>query len=160
MEKRVLLAVVLSFLVLTAYRALLPAPPKPVASAPVATSPSAVAARAARWAAPSGAPAAPGAAAPAQPVASVPAAAPTVADSAERDIVVTTNLVRAVFSNRGGVLKNWTLLHYAAHGGKPADLIPAGLPPTMPRPFSLRLPYGPRNPRVNSALYPPAGPDS
>jgi YidC/Oxa1 family membrane protein insertase len=155
MEKRVLLAVVLSFLVLTAYRALLPAPPKPVASAPVSTSPSAVAARSA---APSDALAAPGAAAPAQPVASVPAAAPTVADSAERDIVVTTNLVRAVFSNRGGVLKNWTLLHYADHEGKPADLIPAGLPPTMPRPFSLRL-SDPRNAVVNSALYRTAAAD-
>ena len=124
MEKRVLLAVVLSFLVLTAYRALPPAPPKRVASAPVSTSPSAVAASAA----PSDAVAAPGAATPAQPVANVPAAVATVSDATERDIVVTTNLVRAVFSNRGGVLKHWTLLHYADHEGKPTDLIPAGLP--------------------------------
>ena len=83
-------------------------------------------------------------------VASVPAAVATVADAAERDIVVTTNLVRAVFSNRGGVLKHWTLLHYADHEGKPADLIPAGLPPTMPRPFSLRLADPPRNAVVNT----------
>jgi YidC/Oxa1 family membrane protein insertase len=156
MEKRVLLAVVLSFLVLTAYRALLPAPPKRVASAPVSTSPSAVAASAA----PSAAPAAPGAATPAQPVANVPTAVATVSDATERDIVVTTNLVRAVFSNRGGVLKHWTLLHYADHEGKPADLIPAGLPPTMPRPFSLRLSDPPRSAVVNSALYRTAAPDT
>ena len=57
-----------------------------------------------------------------------------------------------MFSNRGGVLKHWTLLHYADHEGKPADLIPAGLPPTMPRPFSLRLSDPQRNAVVNSAL--------
>ena len=157
MEKRVLLAVVLSFLVLTAYRAFLPEPPKRVASAPVSTSAPAVAASETPSAAVS---TAPDAATTAQPVASVPAAVATVSDSAARDIVVTTNLVRAVFSNRGGVLKHWTLLHYADHEGKPADLIPAGLPPTMPRPFSLRLPDAPRNAVVNSVLYRTAASDA
>ncbi len=148
MEKRVLVAVVLSFLVLTAYRAFLPEPPKRVAGAPVAASTASTAA-----AAPAAQPAAagsPDAAAAPEPV---PAAVATNSESSERNIVVTTNLVRAVFSNRGGVLKNWTLLHYADHEGKPADLIPAGLPPTMARPFSLRLADTQRNAVVNTAFY-------
>jgi YidC/Oxa1 family membrane protein insertase len=148
MEKRVLLAVVLSFLVLTLFRGLLPSPPKRAAAAPVAASTASPSSSAAAPQAP--APEPPGSAAPPAAASASPA---TVADTAERDIVVTTNLVRAVFSNRGGVLKNWTLLHYADHEGKPADLIPAGLPPTMPRPFALRLSDVQRNAVVNSALF-------
>src|SRR6185295_2443555 len=156
MEKRVLLAVVLSFVVLTVFRAYLPAP-KRVTSAPVAASSASpaepVAAAQTSASAPNGA---------AAPPPSAPAAtsAATVAESAEREIVVTTNLVRAVFSNRGGVLTHWTLLKYADHEGKPADLIPAGLPPTMARPFALRLSDPQRNAVVNTALYRTAGGDA
>ena len=156
MEKRVLLAVVLSFVVLTVFRAYLPAP-KRVTSAPVSSSsaspPQPVAAAQTTASAPNGTAAPP----PSTPAAT---AAATVADSAEREIVVTTNLVRAVFSNRGGVLTHWTLLKYADHEGKPADLIPAGLPPTMARPFALRLSDPQRNAVVNTALYRTAGGDA
>src|SRR5262245_14834118 len=146
MEKRVLLAVVLSFVVVVGFRALLPPPPsKPPVSASAPTSSA------------SAAPSAPSSLVQTPVAAAAPQAASasiaTVTESSERDIVVTSNLVRAVFSNRGGVLKNWTLLHYADHEGKPADLIPAGLPPTMPRPFSLRLPDPQRNAVVNTELY-------
>jgi YidC/Oxa1 family membrane protein insertase len=147
MEKRVLLAVVLSFIVVVGFRALLP-PPPPKANVTAASAASS--SSAGPSAAPSSVVETPVAAAAPQ-TGSAPTA--TVAESSERDIVVTTNLVRAVFDNRGGVLKNWTLLHYADHEGKPADLIPAGLPPTMPRPFSLRLPDPQRNAVVNTALY-------
>ena len=153
MEKRVLLAVALSFLVLTAYRAFLPAPPpKPVAATAgtggtVAAAPSSAAVPQAA------APAPTNTAAPSTDATPVSTAGATVADASEREIVVTTNLVKAVFSNRGGVLKHWTLLHYADHEGKPADLIPAGLPPTMARPFSLRLADPQRNAVVNTVLY-------
>jgi YidC/Oxa1 family membrane protein insertase len=150
MEKRVLLAVILSFLVLTAYRAFLPAPPpKQAATAGAGTSSATASASTSPAPAPSGT----GAASPSTEPAPAPIADATVADSSEREIVVTTNLVKAVFSNRGGVLKHWTLLHYADHQGKPADLIPAGLPVTMPRPFSLRLEDPQRNAVVNTVLY-------
>jgi YidC/Oxa1 family membrane protein insertase len=149
MEKRVLLAVVLSFVVLTVFRAYLPSPkptPAPVAASPSPAPAEPVAAAQPAAVAPNGS-----AASPSPPPTSTGVA--TVAESSERDIVVTTGLVRAVFGNRGGVLKHWTLLHYADHEGKPADLIPADLPPTMPRPFALRLPDPQRNAVVNTALY-------
>ena len=156
MEKRVLLAVVLSFVVLTVFRAYLPAP-KRVTSTPVAASSASpaepVAVEQTTASAPNGSAAPP----PSTPAAT---AAATVTESAEREIVVTTNLVRAVFSNRGGVLTHWTLLKYADHEGKPADLIPAGLPPTMARPFALRLSDPQRNAVVNTALYRTAGGDA
>jgi len=159
MEKRVLLAVVLSFIVVVGFRALMPPPaPKPAvtapASAPASSPNTAEAATSSIGETPSQAAASPPA------PASAPLAAATVAESSERDIVVTTNLVRAVFSNRGGVLKNWTLLHYADHEGKPADLIPAGLPPTMARPFSLRLSDQQGNATVNSVFYRTTAADS
>jgi YidC/Oxa1 family membrane protein insertase len=157
MEKRVLLAVVLSFLVLTAYRAFLPAPPQRAVNTP-APAPSAASAPASSPTQAAVAPSAGPAASP-QPAPASPAAPATVGESSEQDIVVTTNLVRAVFNNRGGVLKNWTLLRYADHEGKPADLIPAGLPPTMPRPFSLRLSDPQRNAVVNTVVYRTTAPD-
>ncbi len=153
MEKRVLLAVILSFLVLTAYRAFLPAPPPKQAATARAGTSTAAAATASAPTSPAPAPSGTGAASPSTEPAPAPIAGATVADSSEREIVVTTNLVKAVFSNRGGVLKHWTLLHYADHQGKPADLIPAGLPVTMPRPFSLRLEDPQRNAVVNTVLY-------
>src|SRR5262245_52410641 len=153
MEKRVLLAVVLSFLVLTAYRAFLPAPVKQSATAAAGTSAPASASPSTAPGSPSGAATSNATADQSTAPAPVPVAATTVADGAEREIVVTTNLVKAVFSNRGGVLKHWTLLHYVDHEGKPADLIPAGLPPTLPRPFSLRLADPERTAVVNTALY-------
>jgi YidC/Oxa1 family membrane protein insertase len=154
MEKRVLLAVVLSALVLTLYQALIPKParrpaPRPVpvtgTKEPTATTP--------------GAPAS--AAAATTQVPPPAAAAPAVVSAAsERDIVITTNLVRAVFSNRGAVLKSWTLLRYADHEGRPADLIPGALPPTLPHPFSLRLGDPVRAALINSALFRVEGPEA
>ena len=110
MEKRVLLAVVLSFLVLYGYQALFP-PPKPADTPATATSPqsSPVA---------PGATSTPGAAeqpapqsAPA-PIAERTPSAPVVADSTERDITFESPSVRAVFTTRGGALKSWRLKKY------------------------------------------------
>ncbi len=64
-----------------------------------------------------------------------PPAAATVAETAERSIVVETDVVRAVFSNRGGVITSWTLKKYPGADGKPVDLVPAALPANQPRPF-------------------------
>src|SRR5262245_20690093 len=96
MERRLLLAIVLTFVVTTAYQWLVPTQP-----------PAREAARGGSVA-PAGQPAAAPASTeppPAAPTVEAPAAVETVrADSAERTITVDNGVVRAVFSNRGGTL--------------------------------------------------------
>src|SRR5829696_1030514 len=130
MEKRVLLAVVLSFVVLYGYQAMFP-PPKP---APPATQvqPDAAAAK----------PPAEGAAASPQPVEAAtlppsPSAAAVVADTAEREIIVENESVRAIFTTRGGALKSWRLKKYQDAAHQPLELIPQDAPAGHPRPFAL-----------------------
>ena len=151
MEKRVLIAVLLSFLVLWAYTAIVPHPKPPLKA-------SAAAAAAGEAAGSSGQ--APGSEPPAaaQPPGPAPAAA-TVADATERSIVVETKLVRAVFSNRGGVLTSWTLKKYDDGQGHHVDLVPTGLPPSEPRPFSVRLADPVQTGLANSALFHVSTPD-
>jgi YidC/Oxa1 family membrane protein insertase len=107
MEKRLILAIVLSFLVLFGYNALFNKPnkaaqnpPAPVAAGPAATVPGAAAA--VKKEEPKPAPAAPA------PIANPQA----VTGTAETDVVVDTPLYRAVWSNKGGVLKSWKLKKY------------------------------------------------
>lgn len=137
MERRVLLAVFLSFLVLYAYQALIGPPPdaqRPDAAsgapaapgAPAAAPPSAVAAD------PPAAPAAP----PAAPAAEAAAPEPVVADDAPREIVVESSRFRAAFANRGAVLTSWRLAEYL-DDGEPVELVPRDLPDDAPAPFAL-----------------------
>lgn len=123
MEKRVFLAIFLSFVVLAAYQALFapaPAPPAAVADTP------GVEALAAR---PAEAPAA-------VPEPAAPLATPVLADSVARDVVVETDTVRAVFSTEGATLRSWTLKRYL-EDGKPLELVPVEIPDSFPRPFTL-----------------------
>ena len=149
MERRLLLAIVLTFIVLTAYQWLVPmsqpAPPirsaEPAATtaAPAPASPSAAAAPA------------PPVAAPAEPqVAAVDAVR---ADTSERTITVDNGVVRAVFSNRGATLIAWELLSYMGPDGKPVDLVPHDVPPNQPKPLSLKLDDAAKSTRLNSALF-------
>lgn len=46
-----------------------------------------------------------------------------VASSTEQDVTADTDLFHIVFSNRGGVVRNWTLKKYPDHSGKPLDLV-------------------------------------
>jgi YidC/Oxa1 family membrane protein insertase len=153
MEKRVLLAVTLSFVVLFLYQSLVvrrqpqvpvrqtqrqPAP----ATAPPATAPS------------------PGAPASAQPEAAsvappAAAATPVVSAAAARDIVVETPDVRAVFTTRGAVLKEWRLKRFLDAAGRPLDLIPADMPPDAPRSFSLSVEDAAVTQVLREALYKP-----
>jgi len=125
MEKRVLLAVVLSFVVLYAYQAMYPAPkPAPAtASGPAGADAAAPGAAASVQAAP-------------QAEAQVPQAAAVVGETAERETVVESPNVRATFSNRGGVLTHWTLKKYLNSAGEPLDLVPQ-IVHGEPRPFTL-----------------------
>jgi YidC/Oxa1 family membrane protein insertase len=155
MEKRVLIAVVLSFIVLYGYQAMFP-PPKPAdpgtatgapasqatPSAPVAASPSA-------GAVPN--PSAPPSSAPAQPT-----GAPVVADSEERDITVENQSVRAVFTTRGGALKSWRLKKYQGAAREPLELVPHTVPPGTPRPFTLSVPDAATSATLAQALFKPS----
>jgi YidC/Oxa1 family membrane protein insertase len=142
MERRVLLAISLSFLVLFAYQAFFMPPPPPEsarnssAQTPGTTAQPAVAAL--------GAPPANVSAATPAPVDAV------VGEQAERDIVVETQKVRATFTNRGARLKDWQLKDYRADDGQPMDLVPRA---ATTLPFSLRVDDAAQTVRLNEAFY-------
>ena len=148
MERRLLLAIVLTFIVLTAYQWLVPmSQPVPVPATQTAT-PSAAAPATQPPVAPS--PSAP-------PVVTPPAPPETIqtlqADTAERTITVDNGVVRAIFSNRGATLAAWELSSYTDAGGEPVDLVPHDVPANRPKPFSLKLEDASKSARLNSALF-------
>ena len=139
MERRIFIAVFLSFVVVYAFQALFapPEPPKP--ADPQAQRP----------------------ATPAPPVeqprpstGELAVARPLVSEGAEREVVVDTETLRAVFTNRGGRIKQWLLKHYAQDAsGRPVDLVPTRLPADQPLPFSLRIDEGALTHTLNNAIY-------
>jgi YidC/Oxa1 family membrane protein insertase len=140
MERRVLLAISLSFLVLFLYQTYVIPPPAPESAAPTAVQGAGT----------------PAQAAPVQaaPVAAGPTVTVTTGDSEERDIVVDTTTVRAVFTNRGARLSHWILKDYKNDAGRQLDLVPdAQKLGAALLPFSLRLPDDATTSRVNGGLY-------
>jgi YidC/Oxa1 family membrane protein insertase len=136
MEKRVLLAVILSFAVLYGYQVLFPPPPEPPKTAQSTATDSGKASTAR---APSTNPQAPpssAAANAAAPAASSAPATPPPAGPAGRDIVMDTADVHAVFTTRGGALKSWVLKHYQENGQQ-LDFVAAHAPTGSPLPFTL-----------------------
>jgi YidC/Oxa1 family membrane protein insertase len=152
MERRVFIAIVLSFLVLYFYQAYF-APPPPPSPKPAASS------------APVAEPQAPPDSTRSLPASSVPEPSPSVSgaspepqalvsDPAEREITVETGKVTAVFTNRGGRLLHWRLKEYRDNRGEPVDLVPSGLPASEALPFSLRVPEDAHlTSRLNDSLY-------
>lgn len=147
MERRVFLAILLSFAVLYGYQAFIapkPAPRPQSQAAPGAASVSSANPQA-------------GSPSTAEPQTTPPnAAAPLVADAAARDIVVETDAVRAVFNTRGAVLTSWTLKHYQDAAGQPLDLVPANLGPEHTRAFALITGDAALDARLASALFKPS----
>ncbi|MGH8431614.1 MAG: membrane protein insertase YidC, partial [Solimonas sp.] len=147
MEKRVLLAVALSFVVLYGYQVMFPpAPPPTFETPPVSASP--------------GDPAAttPAADAQGKPLPSTPtleASQPTLSSSTEQEIVVEGPLVHAVFSNRGGVIKNWRLKNYRDDKGEALDLVPSSVEGAA-RPFTLESPDPAAASSLRMALFKPS----
>jgi len=127
-ERRLLLAVALSLVVLTAY-SLLFSPPSPPQKPPAPSAEASLPAGAAT------APATPEGsttAAPAVPVRDVPApaevaptAARAVADERERRVEVTTPDGVVAFTNRGARLVSWKLQRYLDARGRPEEMVPA-----------------------------------
>ncbi len=141
MERRVLLAISLSFLVLFAYQSFFPpaelVPPSATPGAPAQTSP-----------------AVPAAATTGEVTAAPAAAAPAAvqADGEEREFVIETGSVRAVFTNRGARLKHWELKRYRREDGAPVDLVPADTG-GQPLPFSLQFDAAADTAAINNALF-------
>lgn len=149
MEKRVFLAIFLSFVILAVYQTVFAPPPvKPAAPPPSqAVQPQAGTSGAA--AAPAASAALPASVSPA------PAAATLVGDTAVRDIVVETDAVRAVFSTAGATLRSWKLKHYL-EGGQPLELVPAEVPESLPRPFTLSTDDAGLSKTLAAALFKPS----
>jgi YidC/Oxa1 family membrane protein insertase len=137
-ERRLLLAVALSLLVLTAYQMLFP-PPRPSASPrpSVAT-----------------APASPGAAAlEAAPAPESPAEArrPTLADERERRVEVEGPQLAAAFTNRGARLLSWRLLHHRDAQGRAEEMVQTSA--SGPRPLDLETGDAALDGTLRSALF-------
>jgi YidC/Oxa1 family membrane protein insertase len=158
MEKRVLIAVLLSFIVLYAYQAMFP-PPKPATSSGAAAPKTSTGAPTTVTSSVPPANASAGSAqspAEAPPSPSSSSAAPLVADAAERDITVENPSVSAVFTTRGGALKSWRLKKYHDHAGRPLELIPQTVPSGTSRPFTLSVGDQATDTTLSSALFKPS----
>src|SRR5512138_337695 len=177
MEKRLIVAIVLSFLVLMGYQYFFVKPNKPPVNQPAqtaATPATPVPGTAGAMQEKPQAPPAQAQQAPAQAQALPPQDMKAVAGGAEKDIVVDTPLYRAVWSNKGGVLKSWTLKKYLdrsqsngtrrivdkiigkkapREAPKPLDLVPAKAAEIGRYPFSIGLDDSALASQVNSALF-------
>jgi len=158
MEKRLILAIVLAFLVLFAGQALFNKPGKvpqnpvaPTAAAPSAPVPGTAGAIQEK---PAAAPTQEKPA-PAQPLA--PQNLTAVAGKAETDVVVETSLFRAVWSNKGGVLKSWKLKKHQNSLKQDLDLVPALAAEIGRFPFSLGLDDADLAGRLNASLFEASG---
>lgn len=146
MEKRLLLAIVLSFLVLFLYQALFvkkqpppePSPEmvtevqeKPALPPPIEEAPPVQATQE-----------------PAEEVEFQP-----VSGEKEDQIFVNTSLYRAVWSNKGGVLKSWRLKEHKDNEGEDLELVSARAEEIETYPFALRSDDLAFDRMINSALY-------
>jgi YidC/Oxa1 family membrane protein insertase len=144
-ERRLLLAVALSLVVLTAY-SLLFAPAPPPASPAATPSPSA------------GPPAMPAASTPAlvpPPAEARPTApAPVVADERERRVEVVAPEYAVAFTNRGARLVSWTLAHHLDARGQPEEMVPAQS--TAVRPLDVETGDAALDSLLREALFRPS----
>src|SRR5262245_42951683 len=147
MDKKFLLAILLSFLVIYGWQVLFP-PPKPGTPPPL-RQPQQV------TSAPSGANAPPTEpVAPSQAAAGVEAPKPIVAAAAAQDVVVENPFVKARFNTRGGTLHSWQLLKYRDGLGKPLELVPQNIEDAA-RPFGLEVDDPAVSENLRTALFKP-----
>jgi YidC/Oxa1 family membrane protein insertase len=154
-QKRVVLAAALSLLVIVVWSLLYrPAAPRP--GTPTSPAPSSVPAGVPAAGAPTGG-TTNGAAQPAVPAVAaggVPAA--VVGETAERGIVVESDLYRVVLSNRGAVVRSWQLKQYDDSNRPPRqlDLVNAAAAQQSGSwPFSLKIADAQLEQAANQALY-------
>ena len=148
MEKRVLVAIFLSFLVLYIYQALF-APPVPTPASKPAPTTSTAPATATSESKP---------AIPEPKPNETPTATTLVGERSEREIRVETADVIATFTNKGGRLRSWRLKKYRDRVGQPVELVANDLEASHPLPFSLKFAEDSALTRtVNEALYAVSG---
>ncbi len=144
-ERRLLLAIALSLLVLTGYQLLFP--PKPASIPPFEVASSRTAAQEPRA---TMAPAAPAAAVRVAPKA--PAAAqPAIADERERRVEVESADLSIAFTNRGARLLSWRLLGFLDERGRPEEMVAASA--GTGRPFDLETGDAVVDARLKDALF-------
>ena len=151
MERRVLLAVFLSFLVLYVYQALIgPPPPAPGTDPTVAAPPAVETGRAA--ASRDDDPPRPR---PQITAVEPPSPDPVIGDTSPRDVVVESDWFRATFTNRGAELVSFELKEYLDQG-QPVELVPRELPSEEPWPFSLEFADESLSRLAHEALFRPS----
>ncbi|HVP90732.1 MAG TPA: membrane protein insertase YidC [Terriglobales bacterium] len=150
MEKRLILAIVLSFLVLIGYQLLFVKPKPQIAETPAAAPPTV----SGTVAAPPGQAASPAA----TPARSTPQPGPApdlkaTAARPETEVAVETSLYRAVWTSKGGLLKSWKLKKHLDDKKEPLDLVPAQSLESGRLPFALRLEDRALADGLNAALF-------
>jgi YidC/Oxa1 family membrane protein insertase len=149
MDKKFLLAIVLSFVVIYGWQVMFP-PPAPPKPAPQSQQPQKVTSEPTGTAAP---PPATGATTPAQ--VEVSTAKPIVAASAEQEIVVDTPALRAIFTTKGATLKSFRLKQYLDGLGAPLELVPQNVPNAV-KPFTLLVDNQATTATLRGALFKPS----
>ena len=81
------------------------------------------------------------------------ASAETKAATSEREVVVETDTYTVKFSNRGGVVTSWVLKDYDSAAGGPLDLVHQEGGKEFGYPFSLELSDGRKLDDLNKALF-------
>lgn len=114
MEKRAILAVTLSLLVLMGYQYFFVSEPPQLAGTQLSAEKNVKAEETAPVAA--------------QPAAGVAPVATAQSDAPGRDIIVETETIKAVMNTKGAAIKSWALRSYKdkVKGGAPVELVPAG----------------------------------
>ncbi len=146
MEKRVLLAIVLSFLVLVLYQALFvkkPAPATPEISPKVEKTPAQKPSQKAEKPLPPTPPKEKPQEKNLQPLAA----------AQEKEIIIDTSLYRAVWSNKGAVLKSWQLKQYKNENKENLELVSLQSQEINKYPFALQTEDVTFNNEINHALY-------
>jgi len=152
MEKRLILAIVLSFLVLMGYQ-LLFVKPKPQTETPPVTVPAPVTKQGETQTPPGGQvpPATSEPKAPGQPVSAQELK--TMGAQTEEEVVVETSLYRAAWTNKGGVLKSWKLKKHTNDRKEALELVPAAAQEIGRYPFSLGGDDSAFSGALNSAFF-------
>ena len=153
MEKRLLIAIVLSFLVLFLYQALFvkkQPPPEPVPE----ITPETVTETEKKPAVPPSVLQEPESqAAEDRTQAAAPEEFQPVSSKREEQVFVNTSLYRGVWSNKGGVLKSWSLKDYRDNEGEDLELVSRRTEEIATYPFILRSDDPEFDRKVNNALY-------
>jgi len=154
MEKRLLIAIVLSFVVLFAWQALMvkkpppePAPPLPITSQPQTETQALPEPQ--KLKAKTGEPAP-------QIKEDMPAADSAVSEERKASITVDTPFYRAVWSNVGAVLTSWRLKQHFDEVGEPLELVSADAADLGRYPFALQTDDPAFDGLINTALFKPS----